>query len=65
MKVLGDVKHIKISKSSSVWCVQNVMQAIFQRKDQFIKFPNCDASIQLMQKDFMEYTGLPNIIGNY
>lgn len=65
MKVLGDVKHIKISKSSTVRCVQNVTQAILHRKDQFIKFPNCDASIQLMKKDFMEYTGLPNVIGNF
>ena len=65
MKVLGNVKHIKISKSSTVWCVQNMTQVILKRKDQFIKFPNCEASIQLMKKDFMEYTGLPSIIGNY
>ena len=62
MNLVGDCKHLGISKSSTIWCVQQVTQAILARKDDFIQFPNTAETIQVMKQDFMTYNGLPYVI---
>ena len=63
MNLVGECKHLGISKSSTIWCMQQVTQAILLRKDEFIQFPNTAQAIQIMKQDFMTYSGLPNVIG--
>ena len=63
MNLVGECKHLGISKSSTIRCVQQVTQVILLRKDKFIQFPNTPQAIQIMKQDFMTYSGLPNVIG--
>ena len=58
-----DNKHISVSKASVSRCIHKVTNALCEKKNDFIKFPNTEALQSQIHEDFNVYCGIPTVIG--
>ena len=60
---ISDNKHISVSKASVSRCIHKVTNALCEKKNDFIKFPNTEALQSQIHEDFNVYCGIPTVIG--
>lgn len=53
----------KIAKSTAVGVCRDFVQALSQRKEQFIQFPNTPTTVREKIQGFREKSNFPNVVG--